>query len=78
MTKILALHASGLTLKEVAKKIFVSYSAVTNMMYDARQRMEAETTAELIMRAHDLGYLSHPTGAEHTVFPLNPMDIEGG
>jgi DNA-binding NarL/FixJ family response regulator len=73
MTKILALHASGLTLKEIAQKIFVSYSAVTNTMYDARSRVNADTTAELIMKAHDLGYLSHPTGPDGRVIPLDPF-----
>lgn len=75
MVKILALHASGKTLKEVAKQIFVSYSAVTNTMYDARERTGTETTAQLVMLAHDLGYLSHPTGPEKLVFATNPSDL---
>lgn len=64
MLKILARHASGLSLKEVAKEIFVSYSAVTNTMYEARKRTDTKTIAELVMKAHHLGYLSHPTGGQ--------------
>lgn len=74
MLRILALHASGLSLKDVAKKIYVSYSAVTNTMYDARKRTETKTIAELVMKAHSLGYLSHPTGQNGTVVVLDPTD----
>lgn len=75
MLKILARHASGLTLKEVASEQYISYSAVTNAMYDARQRMEVGSLAGLVMRAHALGYLSHPTGTEQRVFPTQPTDL---
>jgi DNA-binding CsgD family transcriptional regulator len=74
MLKILALHASGLSLKEVAKKIFVSYSAVTNTMYEARKRTGATTIPQLTMLAHDLGYLSHPTGQGNLVIVLDPEE----
>lgn len=71
MVKILARHASGLSLKEVAKDIYVSYSAVTNTLYDARERTGTKTTAQLVLLAHDLGYLSHPTGPSGQVFPIS-------
>jgi DNA-binding NarL/FixJ family response regulator len=74
MLKILSRHASGLNLKEVAKEIFVSYSAVTNTVYEAKQRTETKTIAELVMKAHSLGYLSHPTGPDATVVVLDPID----
>jgi DNA-binding NarL/FixJ family response regulator len=74
MLEILAMHASGLTLKEVARKIFVSYSAVTNSVYDARKRTDTDTIAELVMKAHSLGYLSHPTGSPAQVLVLNPFE----
>lgn len=72
MVKVLARHASGLTLKEVAEEQYVTYSAVTNIIYDAKDRLEADTIAALVMKAHALGYLSHPTGAEDQVFPILP------
>ena len=72
MLKILARHASGLSLEEVAKEIFVSYSAVTNAMYDARKRTNTGSNAQLVMYAHSLGYLSHPTGANAQVLILDP------
>lgn len=74
MLEILSLHASGLTLKQVAAKIFVSYSAVTNTMYEARKRTGTSTIPELVMLAHDQGYLSHPTGPDSQVLVLNPME----
>lgn len=76
MIKILARHASGLTFKEVAREVYISYSAVTNMMNEARSRTGAGTNAALVMYAHDLGYLSHPTGPDRQVFPLQPTDLE--
>ena len=74
MLKILARHASGLTLKQVAAEIYVSYSAVTNAVYEARKRTGTETIAELVMKAHSLGYLSHPTGPDHQVFVVEPQN----
>lgn len=72
MLKILALHASGLSLKKIAKNIYVSYSAVTNTMYEARKRTDTHTIAELVMKAHSLGYLSHPTGPDQSICVLTP------
>ncbi len=74
MLKILARHASGLSLKEVAKEIYISYSAVTNTMYEARKRTGTTTISQLTMLAHDLGQLSHPTGHDRQVFPLDQKD----
>lgn len=74
MLKILARHASGLKLTEVAEEIFISYSAVTNAMLDARRRVGVGTIPALVMQAHALGYLSHPTGPDRQVFPLDPTD----
>jgi DNA-binding NarL/FixJ family response regulator len=74
MLKILARHASGLSLKDVAREIYVSYSAVTNTMYDARKRVGVDSNAALVIRAHSLGLLSHPTGPDQQVFVLNPID----
>lgn len=74
MVKILARHASGLKLTEVADEIYISYSAITNAMLEARRRTGSGTIAGLVMRAHDLGFLSHPTGPDQQVFPLDPTD----
>lgn len=76
MLKILARHASGLSLKEVAREIYVSYSAVTNTMYEARKRTGTKTIAELVMKAHSLGYLSHPTGYDPRVVITDPENPE--
>ena len=74
MLSILARHASGLSLKDVASEIYVSYSAVTNTMYDARKRFNVDSNAALVMRAHSMGLLSHPTGPSQEVFVLDPQD----
>lgn len=72
MLRILSLNASGLSLTDIAAKIFVSYSAVTNTMYEARERTGTKTISELVMKAHSLGYLSHPTGPDQVVCVLTP------
>jgi DNA-binding CsgD family transcriptional regulator len=72
MTKILARHASNLYLKEVAKEQYISYSAVTNNMYQARKRLEVQTMAALVAKATALGYLTQATGPDHQVFPSQP------
>jgi DNA-binding NarL/FixJ family response regulator len=71
MVKILARHASGLSLKEVAQEIYVSYSAVTNTLYDARDRTGCKTNTQLTMFAHKHGFLSGPTGPSDQVFPVS-------
>lgn len=76
MVQILARHASGLNLSEVAEDIFISYSWVTNAMSEARKRLGVNSNAALVIQAHDLGYLSHPTGPDRQVFPLQPTDLE--
>lgn len=74
MLSILARHASGLSLKDVAREIYVSYSAVTNTMYEARKRVGVDSNSALVIRAHSLGLLSHPTGPDQQVFVLDPTD----
>ena len=76
MIKILARYASGKKLAEIAKEIYLSYSAVTNTMLEARNRTGLGTNAALVMYAHDLGYLSHPTGPDRQVFPTQPNDLD--
>lgn len=73
MLKILSRHASGRELKDVATDIYVSYSCVTNNVYKAKKRTNTHTLAELVMLAHSLGYLSHPTGPDLTVVALDPL-----
>ena len=70
MLKIIALHASGHSLTEIAKKIYVSYSAVTNIMYDARARTKTATNAQLVMKAHSLDLISGLTNGEVFVLPV--------
>jgi DNA-binding NarL/FixJ family response regulator len=76
MTKVLARHASGLTLQDVAKELYLSYSAVTNNMYQARKRLGVSTMAGLVARAHALGYLTTATGPDLAVFPTQPSDLQ--
>ncbi len=68
--EILARHASGKPLKRVAEEVFCSYSSVANHIHSAKQKLQTKTLAATVMRAHQLGYLSHPTGVDGAVFPL--------
>lgn len=60
MARILAGHASGLTLGQVALELYVSYSCVANTVQDIKKLLKAKTLAECVMKAHKLGYISDP------------------
>lgn len=68
MVKLLAGHANGKQLKEMAKEQYVSYSTATNTIYEAKKRLNATNLAQCIVKAQHLGFLSHPTGADSEVF----------
>jgi DNA-binding NarL/FixJ family response regulator len=68
MVSFLAAHASGRTLTAVAMEMHYSYSNVRNTLDEAKSRLGCNTLAAAVMRAHALGYLTHPTGAEQRVF----------
>lgn len=72
MQRLLAGVANGKQLKEMALEQFVSYSTATNTVHEAKKRLRARHLAHAVMRAHGMGYLSHPTGSDMTVFPLLP------
>ena len=72
--EILALHASGYRLKEISKKVYLSYPRVTGIAGEAKRELGVKTLAGAVIRAHDLGLLSHPTGAESRVFVLEPLE----
>lgn len=60
-------------MQQVALEMRVSYSNVANSMQEVKGRLNATTLASCVMRAHALGLLSHPTGADHSVVPLPHM-----
>lgn len=72
MGRLLAGVANGKQLKEMATEYFVSYSTATNTVHEAKKRLKAKHLAHAVIRAHGLGYLSHPTGPDFTVFPISP------
>ena len=72
MVEILAQHASGYRLKEIAGRVYLSYPRVTGIAGEAKRELGVKTLAGAVLRAHKLGYLSHPTGPELRVFPLDP------
>lgn len=72
MQRLLAGYANGKQLKEMASEQFVSYSTATNTVHEAKKRLRARHLAHAVIRAHGLGYLSHPTGPDLTVFPMSP------
>jgi DNA-binding NarL/FixJ family response regulator len=71
MVNLLAGHANGKQVKEMAKDRYVSYSSATQTVAEAKKRLEARSLAHAIIRAQGLGFLSHPTGPDLFVFPLN-------
>lgn len=72
MQNLLAGYANGYQLKEMAAEKYVSYSTATNTVYEAKRRLEAKNLAQAVVKAIGKGYLSHPTGAELQVFPIQP------
>lgn len=64
MIHLLAGHANGKQLKQMAKERYVSYSTATNTIYEAKKRLEARNLAQCVVKAQGYGYLSHPTGSE--------------
>lgn len=72
MQRLLAAMANGRQLKEVAAESFISYSTATNTIHEAKKRLKARHIPQAVIRAHGLGYLSHPTGPDLTVFPTFP------
>lgn len=71
MVNLLAGHANGKQVKEMAKERYVSYSSATQTVAEAKKRLQARSLAHAIVRAQGLGFLSHPTGTDMFVFPLN-------
>ena len=72
MQTLLAGHANGQQLKEMAADKYVSYSTATNTVYEAKKRLEAKNLAQAVVKAIGKGYLSMPTGPDLQVFPLSP------
>jgi len=71
MVTLLAGYANGKQVKEMAKERYVSYSSATQTVAEAKKRLNARSLAHAIVRAQGLGFLSHPTGPDLHVFPLN-------
>jgi len=70
MVTLLAGHANGKQVKEMAKERYVSYSSATQTVAEAKKRLQARSLAHAIVRAQGLGFISQPTGAELHVYPL--------
>jgi DNA-binding NarL/FixJ family response regulator len=71
---ILARHASGRSIKRVALDLHYSPGYVNNVVQQIKSALHVRTLAACVMRAHALGYLSHPTGPDGTVVPLDVND----
>lgn len=71
MVNLLAGHANGKQVKEMAKDRYVSYSSATQTVAEAKKRLQARSLAHAIVRAQAMGFLSQPTGPDMYVFPLN-------
>lgn len=71
MKILLAGCANGKTLKELAEESYVSYSNATNTIDKAKDRLDAATLTQAVVKAMSRGYISHPTGADLSVFPIH-------
>ena len=71
MINLLAGHANGKQVKEMAKERYVSYSSATQTVAEAKKRLNARSLAHAVIQAQGYGFLSHPTGPDFHVFPLN-------
>lgn len=65
MVRILALHASGLTHAQVAREMYVSYSTVSTLVSQIKERMGMRSLAGCVLRAHQEGVLSYPDEDGH-------------
>lgn len=70
MVTLLAGHANGKQVKEMAKERYVSYSSATQTVAEAKKRLQARSLAHAIVRAQGLGFISQPTGSDLYVYPL--------
>lgn len=70
MLTLLAGHANGKQVKEMAKERYVSYSSATQTVAEAKKRLQARSLAHAIVRAQGMNFLSQPTGPDMHVFPL--------
>ena len=68
--RILAYHASGLTLQQVGLEMHLSYSAVTANIQWAKDLLDGRTLGQLVAKATARGFISMATGAEEHVFPV--------
>lgn len=69
--QLLARAGSGETLREAANEMHFSYGTAYNHMRVIKKRLGARTLSACVMRAYAMGYLSHPTGADYSVVPVD-------
>lgn len=73
MVQLIAGHANGKQLKEIARDRYVSYSSATQTAAEAKRRLGATSLANAVVRAQGFGYLSFPTGPDMTICILEPQ-----
>lgn len=73
MRTMLAHHASGLTMQQVALEMGISYSNVANTMQWVKERLGVRTLAGCCVRAYALELIYVPEDAPFRVLPT-PLD----
>ncbi len=68
---LLAHLASGLTVWEAANEVHISPQWAYESIRYAKRKLGAPTIPACVMRAHRLGFLSHPTGYSEQVFAID-------
>ena len=65
--QLLALVSSGYSLADAGRKMHFSRSHAYNEIQQVKAELGVASITALAMRAHALGFLSHPTGADMAV-----------
>ena len=60
MARVLARHASGISLKQIATEIYSSERSVWALSEAIKKRLEAKNLTQATLRAHQLGYITLP------------------
>ncbi len=60
MSRVLALHASGASLTEIAEMEHISARQIDNTSLQIRRRLPARNLAQAVLMAHKFGYITLP------------------
>ena len=74
MVEMLAGHASGLTLQQVARKLYVSDSCVYNTVQAMKDKTGGTTLAQMCVMAHSANIIVDVSQQEGVYVPVVDLD----